>query len=262
MGIADARLLTGTVMHQRLIPKKHVFQYGIYYLAIPLSQLKAMSLAYNRFAPLSFFDKDHGPCDGSSLAVWARDILTQNAIEADGEITLVCMPRVFNYVFNPVSFWLCQDKAGQVRAILCEVHNTFGERHTYLCTHQNHDAIGPDHVLTADKIFHVSPFLEREGQYQFRFDIHDDVFNVQILFFNGNGDKQLVTALNGKLQTLTKSSLRQVFWRYPLITVKAIVMIHWHALKLVLKGISYIPRPQQKSEKTSKTRKSIHDIVN
>ena len=120
-------------MHGRLFPKRNSFTYGIYYLSLPLSKLKNLPISYNRFGPLSFYDRDHGHCDGSTLENWARDILkTYNITKADGEMTLICMPRVFGYVFNPVSFWLCRDKDQKLRAVLCEVHNTFGQRHTYI----------------------------------------------------------------------------------------------------------------------------------
>jgi uncharacterized protein len=253
VGITAAQLFTGTVMHKRLLPRKHVFHYGIYYLALPLSQLSDMPLAYNHFAPLSFYDKDHGARDGSSLEKWARELLLQHHIEAGGEITLICMPRVFGYVFNPVSFWLCQDKEGQVRAVLCEVHNTFGEQHTYLCAHQDRRAITGSSSLFAEKLFHVSPFLEREGHYEFRFDIHDKHFNVMINFHNQKGHKQLVTSLAGTLQSLSKTNLRYAFWRYPLVTIKATLMIHWHALKLIAKRIQYFAKPKQKNQKVSTT---------
>jgi uncharacterized protein len=273
MGIVLPQLLTGTVMHKRLLPKKHVFHYGIYYVALPLSQLSHMPLAYNRFAALSFYDKDHGPCDGSALDTWAGDILKQNNVEADGEITLMCMPRVLGYVFNPVSFWFCHNKQGQLMAVLCEVHNTFGEKHTYLCANKDRRPIMGNTTLFAEKLFHVSPFLTRDGHYQFKFEIHGNQlhgsehhdaeseanqFNgvqckVHIDFHNKAGEKQLITALVGNLQPLTKSSLNTVFWRYPFITFKAVLMIHWHAFKLLIKGIQYIAKPKQKHPNISTT---------
>lgn len=253
MGVNSVQLLTGTVMHKRLLPKVHAFHYGIYYVALPLSKLNNMALAYNHFAPLSFYDKDHGARDGSSLESWARDLLKQYQIEADGDITLVTMPRVLGYVFNPVSFWLCRDKEKQLRAVLCEVHNTFGEQHTYLCAPQDRRVITGAGSLFAEKLFHVSPFLKREGDYEFKFDIEGDQFSVVINFRNEAGHKQLVTSLVGTLQPLSKTSLRFVFWRYPLVTFKAVAMIHWHALKLVAKRIKYIAKPIQKDQKTSST---------
>lgn len=253
MGVSSAKLLTGKVMHKRLLPKVHAFQYGIYYVALPLSRLSSMALAYNRFAPLSFYDKDHGARDGSCLETWARDVLKQHQVLVDGEITLITMPRVLGYAFNPVSFWLCRDKEGQLRAVLCEVHNTFGEQHTYLCAHKDRRVITGSGALYAEKLFHVSPFLKREGDYEFRFDIEGDNFKVAINYHNETGHKQLVTSLVGTFQNLTKASMRFAFWHYPLVTVKAITMIHWHALKLVFKRIQYIAKPQQKSKTVSTT---------
>lgn len=254
MGIAEPQILFGKVMHGRLFPKRNNFIYGIYYLAMPLSKIKQLPIACNRFAPLSFYDRDHGRCDGSDLEEWARGILDDyNIKEADGGITLVCMPRVLGYVFNPVSFWLCHDKQGALRAVLCEVHNTFGERHTYLCAHEDHRPIKHDDMLKGDKLFHVSPLLKREGHYTYRFDVRENKFAVWIDFYNAEGQKQLVTALIGTFQQMDKTTLRRAFWTYPLVTFKAITLIHWQALKLLAKGIKYIARPKQKPEKVSAT---------
>jgi len=254
MGIAP-QILFGRVMHGRLFPRRNHFNYGIYYLSLPLSRTDNLPIAHNKFAPLSFYDRDHGHCDDGNLDRWARDILTTYGIDkADGDITLICMPRVFGYVFNPVSFWLCRDKSGALRAVLCEVHNTFGERHTYICAHANQRAISQNDTMRGDKLFHVSPLLKREGHYEFRFNISADKFSVWIDFFDGDNKKQLVTSLNGTFSPMTKQTLRRAFWQYPLVTFKAITLIHWQALKLLAKGIKYIPRPTQKKERVSKMR--------
>lgn len=248
------QLMFGKVMHSRLFPKKNSFTYGIYYIALPLSLLNSMSLPYNRMGALSFHDRDHGDCDGSNLEHWARHILDDYGLDsANGEITLVCMPRVFGYVFNPVSFWLCYDKQDNVRAVLCEVHNTFGERHTYLCAHDDQRPITEWDTLKGEKLFHVSPLLKREGHYEFRFDLREEKFGVWIDLFNEDGKKQLVTSLIGKLKPMSKTTLREAFWRYPLVTLKAIFLIHWQAAKLLIKGIKYISRPEQKPERVSAT---------
>lgn len=253
MGI-EAQLFFGKVMHARLFPKKNAFSYGIYYLALPLSHIKDLPLAHNRFAPLSFYDRDHGQCDGSAPEDWARRILAEYGFQnINGEITLLCMPRVLGYVFNPVSFWLCYDKNGNLRAVLCEVHNTFGERHTYLCAHEDHKSITSEDILKGKKIFHVSPLLKREGYYTFRFDINNDKFGVWIDFFDDTGRKQLATSLTGTLKPMNTHALRKAFWCYPLVTFKAIFLIHWQALKLLAKGIKYISKPEQKQERISTT---------
>ncbi len=253
MGLAP-QLFFGKVMHGRIFPRRNHFSYGIYYLALPLSKIKQLPIAHNRFAALSFYDRDHGHCDGSHLEAWAQDILADYGLaEAVGDITLICMPRVFGYVFNPVSFWLCHGSNGTLRAVLCEVHNTFGERHTYLCAHRNHRPICAGDVFQSDKVFHVSPLLKREGHYEFHFDINQEQFTVRIIFFNQQGKKQLVTTLAGSLEPMTTGTLRKAFWAYPLVTFKAITLIHWQALKLLAKGIKFISKPAQKKDKVSAT---------
>lgn len=253
MGVTP-QIFFGKVMHGRLFPKRNHFTYGIYYLAFPLSKIMDLAIAYNRFSPLSFYDRDHGKCDGSNLEKWARDILKKYRItKANGDIKLICMPRVLGYVFNPVSFWLCHDKKGSARAILCEVHNTFGERHTYLVAHPDQRPIRNKDIIKGDKVFHVSPMLKREGHYNFRFDIAEDKFGAWIDFFDASGKKQLVTSLVGKFENMNQKALRKAFWRYPLITLKAITLIHWQALKILYKGIKYIPKPKQKKARISAT---------
>lgn len=247
-------ILFGRVMHKRLFPKVNAFAYRIYYLALPLSKMNSLSLARNRFALLSFYDCDHGARDGSDLEEWARRILSEyNITEANGEILLVCMPRVLGYVFNPVSFWLCHDAEGKLRAVLCEVHNTFGECHTYLCAHDDHRSILSDDVLTGQKLFHVSPFIAREGYYTFRFHMHRSKLAMWINFHDSSGNKQLMTSLTGSFEPMGGGALRKAFWFYPLVTIKAMVLIHWQALKLWRNGMKHISKPQQKTEVISAT---------
>jgi len=254
MGELKPQIFFGKVMHGRLFPKRNKFTYGIYYLALPISKLKNLPIAHNCFAPLSFYDRDHGLCDGSDLESWARNILNEYSIsEANGDITLICMPRILGYTFNPVSFWLCHDKEGALRAVLCEVHNTFDERHTYVCAHQDHSPITSKDTLRGEKCFHVSPLLKREGNYDFQFDLHDDKFGVWIDYYNQDGKKQLATSLIGNFKPMNAATLHKAFWSHPLVTFKVITLIHWQALKLLTKGIKYISKPAQKTEQTSAT---------
>lgn len=250
MGINSPMLLKGDVTHARMFPRRNYFRYRIYYMAFPLPCRPSMPIAYNRLGAMAFYDKDHG--DGSgNLEKWARDILADYKIEAQGQIILVCMPRIFGYVFNPVSFWLCYDGEGALKAVLCEVHNTFGEKHTYVCAYADGRIITPEETMQAQKVFHVSPFLERNGSYNFRFDVTEDHINIQIDYFNAEGKKQLVTAVTAKLVEMTKQACRRVFWQYPLITFKTILLIHYQAIKLVLKKIRYLPKPPQDPKKKS-----------
>lgn len=251
MALSTPQIFTGKIMHKRLFPRENGFTYSIYYLKHSIMEFGKSALPYNRAAPLCFWDKHHGACDGSNLESWVRDILSAHKIPADGDIQIITMPQILGYVFNPVSFWLCLDKEGMLRAVLCEVHNTFGEKHSYICAHSDHRPIERKDVLKAEKVFHVSPMFHREGYYTFRFDSQDDKFGAWIDYFDGNGEKQLVTSLIGTYQPLTKRSLRKVFWAYPLITLKTIALIHWQALKLLSKSIEYISKPKQKDVKVS-----------
>lgn len=249
-------LLFGKIMHKRLFPKVNGFTYGAYYLAFPLSRMEDLSdgwrFGVNRPGILSFYGKDHGARDGSDLPAWGRGVLKRYDLEeADGEIILVTLPRVFGYVFNPVSFWLCLDRENALRAVICEVNNTFGETHSYLCAHDDRRPISGDDWLSGEKLFHVSPFLEREGSYKFRFALKGGGLGVWIDYYDGTGKKQLLTSVTGTLSPYSRAQVRRAFWGYPLTTFKTIFLIHWQAVKLILKGIRYIHKPEQKPEKTS-----------
>lgn len=247
-------MLFGQVMHKRLFPKDNTFVYGIYYLVLPLSGLHELSLPVNRFGLISFNDRDHGYRDGSSLEGWAHDILQQfSCQQADGEIVLVTMPRVLGYVFNPVSFWLCYDKQSRLRAVLCEVNNTFNETHTYFCAHTDFRPIQTSDTLKGKKVFHVSPFLPRDGEYSFRFNCLEGKASFHIDYFANDGRKQLITSLAGKLEKITPAMVRRAFWRYPLVSLKAIGLIHWQAIKLFFKKATFYRKPAQVKPRLSGT---------
>lgn len=239
------RLFHARVMHKRLSPRENAFTYSIYYLAIPLDRIDGLPLSVDRPGLLSFYRRDHAARDGGDLKEWIQPMLRDHGIAADGGIMLVAMPRVLGYVFNPVSFWLCLDRDGALRAVLCEVNNTFGETHSYLCAHPDGRAIIGDEWLWGEKFFHVSPFLKREGRYRFRFRLAGEALGIWIDHYTESGEQQLLTALTGTLEPMTREGLRRAFWRYPLVTLKSIALIHWQAVKLLAKGIRYIPKPLQ-----------------
>ena len=125
-------------------------------------------LGINRAAPMAVLDRDHG--DGRPLLAWIDALLADHGVtDADGEIWLHAFPRVFGYVFNPVSFWFAHRGDGTLRAIVAEVNNTFGERHCYLLSHDDGRPLAWGEELHARKVFHVSPFCAIEGHYRFRF---------------------------------------------------------------------------------------------
>lgn len=242
------QIFTAKVMHKRLFPKENSFTYGVYYLALPLPA-QAIPSRLTRFDA-----SDLGYRDGSDPGAYAKSILSQYGLDQKTQhIILITMPRVLGYVFNPVSFYLCLDKDKHLKAVIAEVHNTFGEQHTYLCANKDHTPIDADDWLEAEKLFHVSPFLERSGHYRFRFSLKNDKLGIWIDYFDKEKNKQLLTSLTGSLTPLSSASLRKAFWSHPLVTLKTILLIHWQALKLVSKRIRYIPKPEQYKEKISNT---------
>lgn len=238
------QIFIAKVMHKRLFPKVNDFTYRVYYLTLPLPYKKLPSKVQ------SFPQHDLGFRDGRCPEVWAREILERYALSSQIEhIMLITMPRILGYVFNPVSFYLCLDSDKRLRAVISEVHNTFGEQFSYLCTHADHKPIEAEEWIVAEKLFHVSPFLERNGHYCFRFDLRESKLNINIDYYDKENKKQLVTSLVGTLLPLSKEALRNAFWMHPLITFKAMTLIHWQALKLLAKGIRYIPKPKALEKK-------------
>lgn len=242
------QLYQARVMHKRLFPKKNSFDYRVYYLVLPLPALPIRG----RLA--SFHPRDIGKRDGSDPLPWVKDILADYGLNTETRhVVLVTMPCILGYVFNPVSFYLCLDDERDLRAVLCEVHNTFGEQHTYLCANSDRRPITADLWLESEKVFHVSPFLQRNGTYKFRFDLKNDKLGIWIDYYDVDAKKQLITSLTGSLIPLTAKSLSLAFWLHPLVTLKAITLIHWQALRLMIKGIRYIAKPLQIPQKSSAT---------
>lgn len=246
--VIEPKIYTAKVMHRRIFPKENTFEYGVYYFAIPLPAPRLPG----RLA--RFHAKDVGERNGKDPIHWVRNILVNyNLSSKIQNIVLVTMPRVLGYVFNPVSFYLCLDDINHLRAVLCEVHNTFGEQHSYLCANADHSPLTSNHCLEAEKVFHVSPFLEKNGTYKFRFDLTNENLSVWIDYYNVDGQKQLITSLVGNFSPLTIQNLRRAFWKHPLVTFKTIVLIHCQALRLFCKGVAYIAKPLQNLKKMTHT---------
>ena len=235
----------GQVRHTRLRPSRNAFNYPTYFLMLPMRSMLlhgSGALAHNRPAPLSFFDRDHG--DGRTSALgWLDEVLQREGVDdADGEIWLHTYPRVLGYTFNPVSFWYCHKSDGSLRAILVEVHNTFGERHCYLL-----DAPQYGRELKADKVFHVSPFCTLEGGYRFRFMRSIEAGldrTVARIDYDDSTGPLLETSVGGTLEPVSAASLRKAFWAYPAMTFGVIARIHWQALKLWRKRVPFVSKPK------------------
>ena len=236
-------IYNGTVIHKRFKPKIHFFKYQVFSLLIDLSELKILDqkisfFSYNSFNLISFFDKDHGDRDGSSLIEWVKKNLKENKIISENiKIKLLCYPRIFGYVFNPLSVFYVYDKNEELISILYEVKNTFGEQHTYIFKVEN------NHLLqhNCEKKFHVSPFIEMDCNYFFRILKPTEKISVIIDQYQSN-EKILYASQDGIRRDFTSSELIRSYLKHPLMTFKIIIAIHFEAFKLWSKGIRYIKK--------------------
>ena len=244
-----ARIGFGEVRHRRLAPIAHAFAYPTCFLLLPLRSLRRAAdpvLARNRRAMFGFRDADHGDGRADSLA-WLDELLAgEGIVDADGEAWLHCIPRMFGFAFKPVSFWYAHRADGTLAAIVVEVNNTFGERHCYLLAGEQ---LAFGRTLEARKVFHVSPFCETRGDYRFRFmrtDLAPDdgqgrtAVRVELRV---DGALLLVTSVSGRVEPLTRASVRFALWTLPAMTAAIVARIHWHALKLWLRKLAIVPKP-------------------
>jgi len=134
----NSTLYVGSVMHRRLRPRRHRLRYRVFWMLLDLDEIERLPrvlrlFSHNRFNAVSFHDADHG--DGSATPLRAqveRHLAAAGIALGGGAIRLLCMPRILGYGFNPLSVYFCYQRSGLLAAILYEVHNTFGERHSYL----------------------------------------------------------------------------------------------------------------------------------
>ena len=240
-------LYAGTVMHRRVRPRAHRLRYRVFWMLLDLDEIAALPqhlrlFSHNHFNAVSFFDKDHGDGSGRPLRAQVDDHLRTAGIEPDGgPIRLLCMPRVFGYGFNPLSVYFCYQRDGSLAAILYEVHNTFGERHSYLIPVGH--AAGTVIDQRCRKLFYVSPFMDMAMSYAFRVAVPDERISVAIRAADRDG-LMLVAALNGNRRTLNDVALLRVLAAFPLLTLKVVAAIHWHALRLLLKGFRLRRHPK------------------
>lgn len=245
--VPESGLYLGRVMHRRLKPFGHRLDYGVFSLLLDIDRVEDTArtlklFAYNRWGVLSFRDRDHGAADGSSLRPWVEACLAARGIDlGGGPIRLLCFPRLWGYVFTPLSIFYCYDKAGGLGAIIYEVRNTFGEKHAYVLTVSGQGASPVEQA--ADKVFHVSPFIEMDCRYRFRLSRPGNTLKVLIRQSDGIGDPLLIASHVATRRVLTDRSILSAILRYPLMTIKVMAAIHWEALKLWAKGARFYRKP-------------------
>ena len=242
--MTNSCIYNGTVIHKRYKPKEHFFKYSVFSLLLDLSELEILNnnirfFSINKFNLISFFEKDHGNRDDSSLVGWVKKNLEQNQINTKNiKIKLLCYPRIFGYVFNPLSIFFVYNQNDTLVSILYEVKNTFGEQHTYVFKIDNKNNLIQNNC---SKKFHVSPFIEMNCNYFFRILKPGERLSVIIDQYDQVG-KILYASQDGKKANLTGQELIKSYLKHPLMTFKIISAIHFEAFKLWIKGIKLIKK--------------------
>jgi DUF1365 family protein len=243
--IASA-IYRGTVAHRRLRPRQHALKYSAFWMLFDLDELPSLGrsltlFSYNRFNLFGFYDRDHGDSSGAVLRVWVDGHLKDAGIVTDGgPIRLLSMPRLLGYVFNPISIYFCYRRDGTLNAIIYEVNNTFGQRHSYLIPVE--PGAGRTITQSCAKQLYVSPFNDMDMSYSFKVQPPEASVAVAVDVLDAAG-LIITTSLSGKRQALSDAAIAGTFLRHPLLSLKVIAGIHWEALRLWLKGMKITERP-------------------
>ena len=251
-------IYNGVVTHTRFKPVKHFLKYKTFSFYIDLDELKKLDnnnpiFSYNRFNIFSFYDKDHGDRDGKALKVWVLDNLKKfNINENINKIKLLCYPRIFGYVFNPLSVFYCYED-NSLKAIFYEVKNTFNEQHTYIFKVKDNKI-----EQKCKKKFYVSPFMNMDTYYNFRLLNPNEKLSVSIKQTDKE-DVVLTAVQTGIRKEFTFKQLIINFFKYPLMSIKIISAIHFEALLLWRKGAIY--RKRNKKIKNNLSYENIDDLI-
>jgi uncharacterized protein len=250
----NSAIYIGSVAHTRFRPARHRLRYRMFTLLLDLDELpriagSARLLSFNRFNLFGFYERDHLAGGAEPLRIQVERQLARAGLALDGgAIRLLCMPRVLGSVFNPLTVFFCYGSGGDLRAVLYQVNNTFGERHCYLIP--TTDPWAKVQRQQCDKRFFVSPFMEMAMQYHFRLTLPAAWAAVAIEAYDTNG-RVLSACFAGHRQELTNANLLRVFARHPLLALQVQGGIHWEALKLWRKGVRWRPKPAPPGEQVS-----------
>lgn len=238
------------VMHRRHRSAGYQFSYRIFGLLIDIDRLGELErtsplLSVGRFNLLSFYPRDHLPKGQHDLRDWLNRVLQDHDIDGDTlRVQLLCMPRILGWGFNPLSVWYCEDQDQNPVAIVCEVHNTFGERHCYLLLPK--DSEWPVRASQA-KRFHVSPFLDIAGQYDFVLKQPRGRLGIAIRLQDQKGPLLDATQTGRAIPPTSRNLLLQCL-QIPFQTAKVLGAIHWQALKIWLRGATFYRKPEPPTE--------------
>jgi len=250
------------IMHRRHVAPRYRFVYRIFTVLFDIDQLGALHrsrrwFSHNRFNLMSLHDQDHGNREPGELRRWAEASCRSQGIElAGGRIRLLAQPRLLGWAFNPVSFWYCEHADGTLRAVIAEVRNTFGERHSYLLSSAS---VGDGsasaglplpygELLEKEKCFHVSPLFDLKGRYFFTFDEPGEKLAVR-LNETREGAPLIDTAMGGQARAFSDAQILRQVVAMPVQALKVLAAIHWQALKIWLRGARFHKKPDPPSAK-------------
>lgn len=241
-------IYSGHVMHRRMRPRVHQLRYRLFTLLLDLDEIDGLSkrlrlFSRGRFNLFAFHDRDHGAGTAEPLRSQVERMLGDAGISPDGgPIRLLTMPRLLGFAFNPVSVFFCHRRDGTLAAILYEVNNTFGQRHSYLLP-VTLGAVSPIRQSTP-KRFHVSPFMAMDMTYDFRVRPPGDRLAITIVGSDAAGPI-ITAAMAATCTQLTDAALARFSVTHPFLTLMVVIGILWEALKLWLKGVGvhHLPAP-------------------
>ena len=245
----------GTIRHRRFRPRSNQFQYRLFFMFLDLAELPELFdihplWSVEKFNLATFCRRDHFGDPNIPLDQAVRDLVKQNLGERpDGPIRLLTHLRYFGHCFNPASFYYCYDAADQrVETIVVEIHNTpWGERHCYVMgADQNEHPIKNWRRHRFAKAFHVSPFIDIDIQYDWRFQVPGESIRVHMIDYE-KGEKLFDASLALERKVLNRKSLTRVLWQYPVLTVKVVLMIYWQAFRLVIKKVPVFTHPNKRT---------------
>ncbi|MEO8811654.1 MAG: DUF1365 domain-containing protein [Caulobacteraceae bacterium] len=239
-------LYFGSVVHQRFTPRRHRLNYSMFQALIDLDQAPALGrrlrlFSHNRLNVFSFHDRDHGAGEGR-LRPWVEATAAKAGVDlAGGKILLLCMPRMFGHVFNPLSIYFCHAADGTLAAMIYEVNNTFGERHSYVMP-------APASIRgvirqTCAKALHVSPFMAMEMTYDFLIAPPGPAISTTVHGADAGGARVITAIFRGRRHPFSDGMLMRALVAFPLLTLKVVLAIHWEAVRLLVKGVRLRPRP-------------------
>jgi DUF1365 family protein len=240
----NSALYKATVMHNRLEPKPHRFHYNVFMFYLDLDELDIIAkkfhlISRNKFNVFSFRDKEHLRLSGNNGLVKEQivEYLKQHGFNyTEQRIMLLTNLNVLGYNFNPVSFYFVTDQNGKAECAVAEVSNTFREMKLFfLGTETLKD--GKFHLRTR-KYFYVSPFIDHDADFDFALSFPEEKLNIRIDDYK-NEKRFFISTLTGQKKELSSTRLFGYFFRFPLITIRVITLIHWNALLLWLKKIPF-----------------------